>query len=390
MRRIPVTLTAVTGVLIGAVAAIVVAVACPHSGDASTVPASELVGVASDVLRHAHSILVHEPAVIVALALRGAVVARMTGLITAAVVNFARINGALLPGRRKNVKVTRRVLQPFYQLNLVGSRVLLRSVDPAKLEIRPIDVLSEDSDSEGIDGSADKNFPVLALEIGSLDLLTHGIGPIQHPIVIIDRQTTGLRKILVNDGAFQRSCHSSLENLPGCPETTPIREVERTVARVDDDGTWPIHACNHHQVSPVNIHRVDAIVGRISPVDLLLSPIVRDAFGINSFIDQCVQIGGGWSIRWCPRDFSPWTDLSEQQLLVLVVKVHSDYICQISDRRERHIGIVRIYIDSANFSSRSKYQVFFDIFTGATIRREFAHCAVASKWFGIVLRESEA
>lgn len=103
-----------------------------------------------------------------------------------------------------------------------------------------------------------------------------------------------------------------------------------------------------------------------------------------------MQIGGGRSIRRRPRDFRPRTDLSEQQLLVLIIEIHSNYICQISNGRERHVGVVRIQINGANLGSRGEYQVLLDVIAVGTVRRKFAYRAIACKRFGIVLWKSKA
>lgn len=146
---------AVIFVFVGAISAIVVAIAGPHPGGAATIPTGKLVGVAGDVLGHAHSVLVHEPAVVVALALDGPVHARMTGLIAATVRDVARIHFALLPVRRVNVQIPWRVVQPFHQLHLVGTGVLLRAIDSSQLEVRPVDMFSEDGYGEGVYGRTD-------------------------------------------------------------------------------------------------------------------------------------------------------------------------------------------------------------------------------------------
>lgn len=78
----------------------------------------------------------------------------MAGLVAAAVVDVARINGALLSAGGEDLEVSRGILQSLHQLDLIGSGVLLRPINPAELQIRPIDMLSEDSDSEGINGGA--------------------------------------------------------------------------------------------------------------------------------------------------------------------------------------------------------------------------------------------
>lgn len=182
-----VALTAVTAVLVRVVAAVIVAIARPHSRDASAISAGELIPITSDVLWYTHSIFVHQSAVIIAFAFRRTIVARMAGLIAAAIVDLARINGTLLSSCGEDVKVSRRVLQSLHQFDFVGSGVLFCSVNSTKLEIRPIDMTPEDSDSERIDGSANQNFPVLPFEIRPLDFLAHSIGPVQHPVVVIDR-----------------------------------------------------------------------------------------------------------------------------------------------------------------------------------------------------------
>jgi len=100
-------LTAVTGVLVSTVTAIVVPIASPHSGDTSAVSAGKFASIARDIFWHAHSIFVYQSTVVVALAFRGTIMTRMTGLITTAVIDVARINAALLPGRGEYVKISR-------------------------------------------------------------------------------------------------------------------------------------------------------------------------------------------------------------------------------------------------------------------------------------------
>jgi len=251
-------------------------------------------------------------------------------------------------------------------------------------------MLAEDGDSKRINGSANQNFSVLPIEIGPFDFLTHGIGPVQHPIVVIDRQTAGLREIFVDNGALQRSRHRGLENFSGRPKAAPIREIKRAVTGIDDDGAWTIHACDHYQIRAIDIHRVDAIVGGIRPINFLLSPIIRDALGIDSLADQCMQIRGGRSVRRGPRNFRPRSNLSEQKFLVLIVKVYSDHVCQISNWRKRYIGIVRVQINGANLSSRGEHQVFLDVFARTAVRGEFTHRAIADKCFRTVLGKSKA
>lgn len=172
------TLTAVTGGLVRTVAAVIIAIARPHSGDAPAVSTSKLVPVTSDVLWYAHSIFVHQSAVITTFAFRRTVVARVAGFVAAAVIDVARINGTLLSGRGEDVKVSWRVLQSLHQLDLVGPSVFLCSVNSTKLKIRPINMLPEDGNSEGIDRSANQNFPILPFEIRPLDFLAYGIGPV--------------------------------------------------------------------------------------------------------------------------------------------------------------------------------------------------------------------
>lgn len=198
-----------------------------------------------------------------------------------------------------------------------------------------------------------------------------------------------MRKIFVDDGAFQRTRHGRLEDLAGRPEAAPIGEVERAVAGIDHDRAWTIHARDHHQVGTVHVHGVDTVVGGVCPVHLLLGPIVRDALGVDSFTDQHVQISRGRSVGRSPRDLRPRTNLSEQQLLVLVIEVHTDYVRQIADGRERHIGVVRVQIDGANLSARGEHHIFIDVVAGATVGGEFAYRTVAKECCVTLLREGE-
>lgn len=76
---------------------------------------------------------------------------RVAGLGAASVVDVARIHQALLSLGREDLDISRGVLQSLHHLHHVRPRVLLRTVHTAQLQVRPVDEVAVDGDSERID-----------------------------------------------------------------------------------------------------------------------------------------------------------------------------------------------------------------------------------------------
>ena len=110
-----------------------------------------------------------------------------------AVVDVADVQSAVLPVWSVDLDASRRIVQPLDDLHHVGARVLLRPVDTSQLDVRPVDKVSVDGDAVGVDGGADQDLSSGAVHRHSLNHFADGVGEVQHVLVIIDRQTGGLK-----------------------------------------------------------------------------------------------------------------------------------------------------------------------------------------------------
>ena len=74
---------------------------------------------------------------------------------------------------------------------------------------------------------------------------------------------------------------------------SPVSEEHEATTGVQDDGPRTIHTRDVNHLSAVQIHCVDAAVGRIGPVDFLVGPIVSDTFRIDgTSLDQEIRASG--------------------------------------------------------------------------------------------------
>lgn len=70
------------------------------------------------------------------------------------------------------------------------------------------------------------NLSVFSGKSGPLDLLSHGVSPVQHAFIIVDSQTTRLAQVSLDDRFLQRSSHCCAEDLPRCAEPPPVRVIQ--------------------------------------------------------------------------------------------------------------------------------------------------------------------
>ena len=70
--------------------------------------------------------------------------------------------------------------------------MLFGPVEPAQLEIRPIDEIAENGNGERVDGGCDKDFAVCAVKVRTFNLLANCVRPVEHIVVIINCQTARL------------------------------------------------------------------------------------------------------------------------------------------------------------------------------------------------------
>lgn len=62
------------------------------------------------------------------------------------------------------------------------------------------------------------------------------------------------------------------------------------ITRVHHYSAGSFNSGNHHQIRSVQIHGVDRVVTRVSPIDLLLSPIIRNAFWIYTWTIETILL----------------------------------------------------------------------------------------------------
>ena len=86
-----------------------------------------------------------------------------------------------------------RILKPLDNLHLVCSRVFFCPVDASQLDVCPIDEVLVHGDAVGVDGGADQDLSSGAVHWHSLNHFPDGVGEVQHVLVVIDRQTGGLK-----------------------------------------------------------------------------------------------------------------------------------------------------------------------------------------------------
>lgn len=238
-------------------------------------------------------------------------------------------------------------------------------------------MLPEDGYREGIYGRADEDLAVLAVQVGSFDLLADGVGPVEHPVVVVDRQTARLRHVLLDNDLLEGTGHRRTEYLARGAETSPVGEVEIAVAGIDDDRPGSVDTGYHHQVRAVDVHRVDAVVRRVGPVHLLLGPVVRYALRIDTLADQGVYVHRRRIVRLHPRDLRPGSYLGEQEFLVLVVEVDADDVGEVADWLEGHVRRLRIETYGADLRSRGEHEILVDVIALPAVRRQLAGRAVA-------------
>lgn len=76
----------------------------------------------------------------------------MTRLGASSIINVTQIDVTFLPGTRKHMNVTGRIIESLHHLNHIGASVLLSPVDPSQLQISPVDVVAVNCDGEWVDG----------------------------------------------------------------------------------------------------------------------------------------------------------------------------------------------------------------------------------------------
>lgn len=108
--------------------------------------------------------------------------------------------------------------------------MFLGPVESAQLQIRPVDEIAENRNGERVNGGRDENLAIGTVQVGSLNLLSDGVGPVEHVVVVIDGQAARLRQILTDDGLLHGTGHCGTENLSVRSESAGQIELDKLIS----------------------------------------------------------------------------------------------------------------------------------------------------------------